>query len=162
MHSSSKPHATSLSIHIHKTSLLTAWSQFGTPGSWHSSCPTSKLCPSSSEERMVTYSLTLMNFLQFPVWVVFSFFFFFFFFFFFSFFSCVWRKDYLCFMFLQSHPQERFVSWQRPWALLHVGEPWVVLPGARAGVKTTRWCKCTAQAAALSLPFLFLAANVKK
>lgn len=36
-------------------------------GSWHISCPTRRLCPNSSEGRMVTYSLALVNFLQFPV-----------------------------------------------------------------------------------------------
>lgn len=46
--------------------------------------------------------------------------------------------------------------------LLHVGEPHVVPPAARVGVKATSCCKPTAQAGAVSLPFLFLAAHMQK
>lgn len=46
--------------------------------------------------------------------------------------------------------------------LLHGGEPRVVLPGARGDVTGASWCKCTAPAAAVSLPFLLLAANVQQ
>lgn len=71
------------------------------------------------------------------------------------------HKDYICSVFLQSHRQGRLV-WQWLWVLLHVGGPQVVPPGARVGVKAMSWWKCTAEAVAVSLPFLFLAANVQE
>lgn len=75
---------------------VTAW------GSWHISCLMHRLCPNSSEGRIITYSLALVN----------SFFFF----------HIFGIRIIFALCFCRATRKGGFFSW-RHWVLLHVGEP---------------------------------------